>query len=259
MSRNKLCQDHRSCLVQAPPVKYRMTNIPDYETLSLLGFCSIKNNVVSEDLCYLKILSTDGNKITLGDTLGNLFTYEKKHIVGYVLKPPMKPDNEKPHTVLIHQMSSNPENDMKCFGCNGTTREFLVYQSDDSIYCTATCGILCSVNFDRTMQNIGCVECGGNSGLFKQLWMTLQGCDDAKITIKYMYCYGSDECMHNTTEKMVKHSGCVVKYECDNCVKLFDNKMLKLCSRCRIGKYCSKDCQVNHWQTHKLSCIPCFK
>lgn len=31
---------------------------------------------------------------------------------------------------------------------------------------------------------------------------------------------------------------------------------LSRCDRCKANKYCSKDCQVKDWQTHKRNCLP---
>lgn len=30
---------------------------------------------------------------------------------------------------------------------------------------------------------------------------------------------------------------------------------LKMCSRCRVAWYCSKDCQTAHWPTHRAACV----
>ena len=41
---------------------------------------------------------------------------------------------------------------------------------------------------------------------------------------------------------------------CAACKKIFQEKELKKCAKCRITKYCSKKCQVSHWALHKLTC-----
>jgi len=38
---------------------------------------------------------------------------------------------------------------------------------------------------------------------------------------------------------------------CWNCVKDFGNYQ---CAKCHVAKYCSKECQVTHWKSHKTSC-----
>ena len=50
---------------------------------------------------------------------------------------------------------------------------------------------------------------------------------------------------------------------CANCTKLFPK--MNQCSRCKIVKYCSRDCQSSHWKkVHKESCtkaiaLPLYK
>ena len=41
---------------------------------------------------------------------------------------------------------------------------------------------------------------------------------------------------------------------CSNCSEKM--KQRKKCSRCKSVYYCSKECQVNHWKTHRKECIP---
>lgn len=33
-----------------------------------------------------------------------------------------------------------------------------------------------------------------------------------------------------------------------------ENKSTFRCSRCKIAKYCSKECQATHWENHKIHC-----
>lgn len=39
---------------------------------------------------------------------------------------------------------------------------------------------------------------------------------------------------------------------CDGCKK--ENQSIKVCSKCKNAKYCSKECQINDWKTHKPEC-----
>ena len=44
------------------------------------------------------------------------------------------------------------------------------------------------------------------------------------------------------------------KAKCQACgVK---NQVMKRCTRCKAVFYCSRECQVKHWQTHKFLCGP---
>ena len=31
---------------------------------------------------------------------------------------------------------------------------------------------------------------------------------------------------------------------------------LMMCGRCKIAKYCSRECQANNWREHKYECVP---
>ncbi|KAJ6584824.1 hypothetical protein B0H19DRAFT_1106772 [Mycena capillaripes] len=43
-------------------------------------------------------------------------------------------------------------------------------------------------------------------------------------------------------------------YVCSNCSLSPPNTTLKLCAKCKLTRYCSKDCQKIHWKQHKYSC-----
>lgn len=40
----------------------------------------------------------------------------------------------------------------------------------------------------------------------------------------------------------------------DTCASCCQQDQLKLCSRCRVVKYCSKACQTSDWKAHKPIC-----
>ena len=41
---------------------------------------------------------------------------------------------------------------------------------------------------------------------------------------------------------------------CENCGDKRDTRKLSLCNDCALAWYCSKQCQENHWNIHKLRC-----
>ena len=43
---------------------------------------------------------------------------------------------------------------------------------------------------------------------------------------------------------------------CSGCLKFEGDEHLKKCSRCNLAKYCSKECQINDFDIHKLYCKP---
>lgn len=56
-----------------------------------------------------------------------------------------------------------------------------------------------------------------------------------------------DERAYQKRVKALMYNG-----RCESCLKT-EQKMFK-CSRCLITRYCSTQCQKNHWSTHKLKC-----
>ncbi|KAH7924245.1 hypothetical protein BV22DRAFT_1035302 [Leucogyrophana mollusca] len=46
------------------------------------------------------------------------------------------------------------------------------------------------------------------------------------------------------------------KGRCSYCNKDVGRDKVKTCSRCRLVRYCSKECQVASWKTHKSRCTP---
>jgi len=42
---------------------------------------------------------------------------------------------------------------------------------------------------------------------------------------------------------------------CFHCKQTIKRKDLKTCSRCKFAQYCSKECQISAWPSHKESCI----
>ena len=44
-------------------------------------------------------------------------------------------------------------------------------------------------------------------------------------------------------------------YECSNCKKeKHDGKPLDVCPRCHLASYCNRECQREHWVSHKEIC-----
>jgi ribosomal protein L12E/L44/L45/RPP1/RPP2 len=41
---------------------------------------------------------------------------------------------------------------------------------------------------------------------------------------------------------------------CRQCEKILEKEDILCCSRCKVAKYCGKDCQVKHWRSHKVFC-----
>lgn len=42
---------------------------------------------------------------------------------------------------------------------------------------------------------------------------------------------------------------------CDRCKKAKSPKEFKRCSRCKVGRYCSQECQTADWKDHKVFCV----
>src|SRR5690348_15476538 len=46
---------------------------------------------------------------------------------------------------------------------------------------------------------------------------------------------------------------------CQHCLRLESDTKYKLCSQCGIVWYCSRECQVEHWEIHREKCEPAPK
>jgi hypothetical protein len=65
---------------------------------------------------------------------------------------------------------------------------------------------------------------------------------------KRLPCRCLDECLAQMTKDASTN-------RCEFCCKRFPTKECKRCSKCRILKYCSKECQTKHWyREHKEIC-----
>lgn len=53
------------------------------------------------------------------------------------------------------------------------------------------------------------------------------------------------------TEYILTHSYST----CANCNKIGNSKDLKLCTGCKSMRYCSKNCQITDWPSHKQLCL----
>ena len=42
--------------------------------------------------------------------------------------------------------------------------------------------------------------------------------------------------------------------ECHGCMQEFPKMNLRLCTRCKVSKFCSNECMKKHWSEHKLYC-----
>lgn len=57
---------------------------------------------------------------------------------------------------------------------------------------------------------------------------------------------------NNDTSKSMSMNSTVAFYKCTGCDNLGAN--FKVCSKCKMGKYCSAACQKEHWPQHKKVC-----
>ncbi|KAF9227358.1 hypothetical protein BS17DRAFT_775363 [Gyrodon lividus] len=58
---------------------------------------------------------------------------------------------------------------------------------------------------------------------------------------------------------MQTHDARDFKGRCSYCNNDVGRDKVKTCGRCRLVRYCSKECQVASWKTHKLRCSPALR
>lgn len=248
------CGDHSRCNPLPVPFKFR-TLMPEYSTMAYVGVGVSYEGVLQESPCYLQYCGTRDGKIILKDTVGNEYMYERKYILAYVALPelPTKTVNlEKIHTIVIEK-NHVPDINLKCIYCNKDATDYHLYYKDNKQYCTGTCGNICLTFMERNISDMGCVECGGGSGLFKQSWLGFQN-EGIKRTVKFRYCFNCEECRSNITEKFQKTVGVPISRICDYCGTPEENVNLKVCGKCSTARYCNKTCQIADWPQHKKIC-----
>lgn len=59
--------------------------------------------------------------------------------------------------------------------------------------------------------------------------------------------------MYDLAKPQEQKSSTAQEHKCNKCGKTED---LSRCSRCKQVRYCSRNCQLNDWACHKLSCKP---
>lgn len=77
--------------------------------------------------------------------------------------------------------------------------------------------------------------------------------ETALDAIEYLYKKIECDCLEGLEQelKQVPDLSC-----CDYlaCQKVKEKKDLLLCAKCKVTPYCSRECQVAHWETHKKYC-----
>jgi hypothetical protein len=81
------------------------------------------------------------------------------------------------------------------------------------------------------------------------------------VVINLSTC-GSPLCRHKLRKKVkaeAKRRSVWIRQlyrkKCDKCNEV--KEKVFVCSKCKLVKYCGRDCQKEHWKTHKSDCQPC--
>eukprot|EP01100_Stratorugosa_tubuloviscum_P014104 TRINITY_DN737_c0_g1_i1.p1 TRINITY_DN737_c0_g1~~TRINITY_DN737_c0_g1_i1.p1 ORF type:complete len:530 (-),score=269.85 TRINITY_DN737_c0_g1_i1:101-1690(-) len=81
---------------------------------------------------------------------------------------------------------------------------------------------------------------------------------DGKAQIKIAFCSDSQqyESFHTYVNQLINEANALNCIQCSKKENLTNNIILKRCSRCQQKLYCSRECQVANWPTHKSICKP---
>ena len=82
--------------------------------------------------------------------------------------------------------------------------------------------------------------------------------EDIGLIVKYMHLENLQENHINLPVKCKILLPCeyrqATEKQDDLCMSCKENMAIVTCSACRFARYCSKDCQKNHWKCHKPEC-----
>ena len=85
----------------------------------------------------------------------------------------------------------------------------------------------------------------------------LRGSDNMRDVLKFYRKRVPCSClrdMHLEARKILPKLGV-----CFCCEAVKDRALLMVCSRCRLSQYCSRECQVADWPSHKRECVTCAR
>jgi hypothetical protein len=71
-----------------------------------------------------------------------------------------------------------------------------------------------------------------------------------KGVIKLVHTLGSNR-IYSASDARSSFSDVRSSYNCDHCHR---DKATKKCARCALARYCGRECQQQHWGTHKKTC-----
>lgn len=198
-------------------------------------------------------------------TESDKYTCQRCNMIFYCSKSCLK-RNYQPHKKECGKpkIITNPQLAIKCEKCKSAKCTKVIFDQDenqDNVDRTSTgarrvrgyCGYKCVDQIDFG----GCILCGQPSvtELIYKVGYRKPGSniDDDSDSIDHYYSTCSIA-HYNIVDKMVSAGvdGKSKKYACIQCSK--ELQKIQRCSRCQAAYYCSRECQQQHWKSHKKIC-----
>ena len=135
---------------------------------------------------------------------------------------------------------------MPCSNCKGPKYYNIKVYNEPAVRFCVKC---MTDNFQETIQWFkNCTNCGKDISKHKTFEY-----DEITNTV-YTLCITCAKSYNKSAKKILKdEKGIGIRtYACVFCLKMYSKT--KVCSKCKVSRYCSKNCQKADWKDHKNYC-----